>query len=77
MGYLTFLDRIAEEEESNTPMKKEYRAQLYSLLQQGYLDDVDANVLYSEEEEPSQLPGVLGKASNFMKRKASFFPPKS
>ena len=57
-------------------MKKEYRAQLYSLLQQGYLDDVDANVLY-EDEKPSELPGVLGKTADMLKRRASFFPSKS
>ena len=56
-------------------MKKEYRAQLYSLLQQGYLDDVDANVLY-EDEKPSELPGVLGKTADMLKRR-SFFHSKS
>jgi len=72
---LFVLDRMAEEEDSSRPMKKEYRAQLYSLLQQGYLDDVDANVLY-EDEKPSELPGVLGKTADMLKSK-SFFKSKS
>ena len=66
---------MAEEEDSSRPMKKEYRAQLYSLLQQGYLDDVDANVLY-EDEKPSELPGVLGKTADMLKSK-TFFKSKS
>ena len=59
---------MAEEDESAQPLKHEFRAQLYNLLQQGYFDDVDPSVLY-EDEKSSQLPGVLGKVSEFFKRK--------
>jgi len=68
------LDRIVEEEESMKPLKKEYRAQLYQLLQQGYLDDVDANVLYEDETPKSDLPGILGKGADFLKKRGNFIP---
>ena len=65
---------MAEEAESTRPLKHEFRAQLYSLLQQGYLDDVDPSVLY-EDENSTQLPGILAKGSEFLKRKGQLYFP--
>ena len=67
---------MAEEAESTRPLKHEYRAQLYRLLQEGYLDDVDPAVLYEEEmSSTSHLGGQVGKAVEFIKRKGeTYFP---
>ncbi len=65
---------MTEEAESARPLKHEFRAQLYSLLQQGYLDDVDPSVLYGDEKS-NELPGVLGKASEILKRKGQLYFP--
>ena len=63
-------DRLWEEEESARPLKEEYRLQLFNLLKQGYLDDVDPTVLF-EDENKSELPGLLAKGSKFLKRKGN------
>ena len=73
--YINYVkDRVAEEDESTRPLKHEFRAQLYSLLQQGYLDDVDPSVLYGDEKS-TELPGVLGKATEILKRKGQIYFP--
>lgn len=71
---LFVLDRIAEDEESTKPMKAVYRSQLFNLLKQGYLDDVDPSVLYAEEKT-DELPGILGKGSEFLKKKKRMYFP--
>ena len=69
-----YIDRIAEEGESTKPLKAEYRSQLFNLLKQGYLDDVDPSVLYAEEKT-TELPGILGKGSEFLKKKKRMYFP--
>ena len=66
---------MVAEEENTRPMKNEFRWQLFDLLKQGYLDDVDPSILY-EDEKSSQLPGKLAKASEFLKRRGQIFLPK-
>lgn len=65
---------MVEESESSSALKHDYRSQLFNLLKQGYLDDVDPSVLY-EDENAVQLPGAIAKTSEFLKRKGQLYFP--
>lgn len=48
---LFVLDRLADAEDHQMPLKHFYRQELVDLLRQGYLEDVDPSVLYGEEAD--------------------------